>query len=183
MLRAFSERRAQDVEYLERNGSSGFYAAKVAAIETRDRKEPIDLPVLRRVGGARGRARARPPTTQAAAHHARRARTQRGHRRRAHPRTSPGRRGSPRSDRPSPAPTLSWPGRRRSARAPRPSALLELVDRFLGGEQIATVQRSAIGAPLFSTDELLRRERVGLKSPPARRPPPGRPSGQRRLSR
>jgi conjugative relaxase-like TrwC/TraI family protein len=46
-LRAFSQRRAQVLDYLERRGSSGFYAAKVAAIETRDRKEPIDLPRLR----------------------------------------------------------------------------------------------------------------------------------------
>src|SRR6266496_3017486 len=46
-LRAFSRRRAQVLDYLERRGSSGFYAAKVAAIETRDRKEPIDLPRLR----------------------------------------------------------------------------------------------------------------------------------------
>src|SRR5215218_10384121 len=46
-LRAFSRRRAQVLNYLERRGSSGFYAAKVAAIQTRDRKEPIDLPRMR----------------------------------------------------------------------------------------------------------------------------------------
>ena len=46
-LRAFSQRRAQVLDYLERRGSSGFYAAKVAAIETRDRKEPVDLPRMR----------------------------------------------------------------------------------------------------------------------------------------
>ena len=46
-LRAFSQRRAQVLDYLERRGSSGFYAAKVAALETRDRKEPVDLPRLR----------------------------------------------------------------------------------------------------------------------------------------
>ena len=43
-LRAFSQRRAQVLDYLERQGSSGFYAAKVAALETRDRKEHVDLP-------------------------------------------------------------------------------------------------------------------------------------------
>jgi len=43
-LRAFSRRRAQVLDYLDRRGSSGFYTAKVAAIETRDRKEPIDCP-------------------------------------------------------------------------------------------------------------------------------------------
>src|SRR6266508_2403801 len=46
-LKAFSRRRAQLLDHLERRGSTGFYAAKVAAIETRDRKEPIDLPRLR----------------------------------------------------------------------------------------------------------------------------------------
>src|SRR5215218_232530 len=46
-IRAFSRRRAQVLNYLERRGSSGFYAAKVAAIQTRDRKEPIDLPRMR----------------------------------------------------------------------------------------------------------------------------------------
>ena len=46
-LRAFSQRRAQVLDYLERRGSSGFYAAKVAALQTRDRKEPLDLPRLR----------------------------------------------------------------------------------------------------------------------------------------
>src|SRR3954447_4852277 len=47
VLRAFSQRRAQVLDHLERRGSSGFYAAKVAAIETRDRKEAVDLPRLR----------------------------------------------------------------------------------------------------------------------------------------
>src|SRR5580765_3331239 len=46
-LRAFSQRRAQVLDYLEQRGSSGFYAARVAAIDTRDRKEPVDLPRLR----------------------------------------------------------------------------------------------------------------------------------------
>ncbi len=60
-LQAFSQRRAQVLDYLERRGSSGFYAAKVAAIETRDRKEPVDLPRhAAGVGGARGRAWPRP---------------------------------------------------------------------------------------------------------------------------
>src|SRR5262245_89354 len=52
-LRAFSQRRAQVLDYLERRGSSGFYAARVAAIETRDRKEPVDLSRLRLEWAAR----------------------------------------------------------------------------------------------------------------------------------
>ncbi len=47
VLRAFSQRRAQVLDYLERRGSSGFYAAKVAALETRDRKKAVDLPRMR----------------------------------------------------------------------------------------------------------------------------------------
>src|SRR6266540_4301031 len=42
-LRAFSQRRSQVLDYLERQGSSGFYAAKVAALATREGKEAIDL--------------------------------------------------------------------------------------------------------------------------------------------
>src|SRR5262245_13720078 len=52
-LRAFSQRRAQVLDYLERRGSAGFYAAKVAAIETRDRKQPVDLRRLRLEWAAR----------------------------------------------------------------------------------------------------------------------------------
>jgi conjugative relaxase-like TrwC/TraI family protein len=51
--RAFSLRRAQVLDYLERRGSSGFYAAKVAAVETRERKEPVDLPRLQEQWRAR----------------------------------------------------------------------------------------------------------------------------------
>ena len=52
-IRAFSQRRAQVVDYLERHGATGFYAARVAALETRDRKEAIDLPRLREEWQAR----------------------------------------------------------------------------------------------------------------------------------
>ncbi len=53
VLWAFSQRRAQVLDYLERQGTSGFYAAKVAAVETRARKEPLDLPRLREAWEAR----------------------------------------------------------------------------------------------------------------------------------
>jgi conjugative relaxase-like TrwC/TraI family protein len=46
VLRAFSQRRAQVLDYLELHGTSGFYAARVATIRTRDRKQAIDLPRL-----------------------------------------------------------------------------------------------------------------------------------------
>ena len=62
VLREFSQRRAQVLDHLESQGTCGFYAAKVAALETRDRKEPLDLPRLRGSGG-----HARPSTRSAAA--------------------------------------------------------------------------------------------------------------------
>ena len=47
VIRAFSTRRAQVVEELARRGGGGFYAAQLAAVETRERKEQVDLVGLR----------------------------------------------------------------------------------------------------------------------------------------
>ena len=47
VIREFSTRRAQVVEELARRGGGGFYAAQVAALETRERKEHVDLSALR----------------------------------------------------------------------------------------------------------------------------------------
>lgn len=47
VIREFSTRRAQIVEELARRGGGGFYAAQVAAMETRERKEEADLVTLR----------------------------------------------------------------------------------------------------------------------------------------
>ena len=47
VIREFSTRRAQVVEELARGGQGGFYAAQVAALETRERKEHVDLTGLR----------------------------------------------------------------------------------------------------------------------------------------
>ena len=61
----FSTRRAQVVEHMDERGTSGFWAAQVAALDTRDRKEHVDLARLREDWRARaaehgfGRARAR----------------------------------------------------------------------------------------------------------------------------
>ena len=46
-IREFSTRRAQVVEELARKGGGGFYAAQIAAVETRERKEHVDLVRLR----------------------------------------------------------------------------------------------------------------------------------------
>jgi conjugative relaxase-like TrwC/TraI family protein len=43
----FSRRRAQVVEHMDERGATGFWAAKVAALDTRDRKENVDLVELR----------------------------------------------------------------------------------------------------------------------------------------
>ena len=43
----FSTRRAQVVEHMDERGTSGFWAAQVAALDTRDRKEHADLARLR----------------------------------------------------------------------------------------------------------------------------------------
>jgi conjugative relaxase-like TrwC/TraI family protein len=43
---AFSTRRAQVVEHMAEQATSGFYAAQVAAVATRERKEEVDLPHL-----------------------------------------------------------------------------------------------------------------------------------------
>ena len=46
-IRAFSTRRQSVVEHMEAMGSSGFAAARVAALATRERKQAIELPELR----------------------------------------------------------------------------------------------------------------------------------------
>jgi conjugative relaxase-like TrwC/TraI family protein len=47
VIREFSTRRAQVVDELESQGKEGFYAAQLAAVETRERKEHLDLVRLR----------------------------------------------------------------------------------------------------------------------------------------
>jgi conjugative relaxase-like TrwC/TraI family protein len=52
-IRAFSTRRQSLVEHMEAMGTSGFAAARVAALATRERKQAIDLPDLREAWVAR----------------------------------------------------------------------------------------------------------------------------------
>jgi conjugative relaxase-like TrwC/TraI family protein len=47
VIDAFSRRRAQVVEHMDEHATSGFWAAQVAALDTRDRKEHLDLVQLR----------------------------------------------------------------------------------------------------------------------------------------
>lgn len=53
VIDAFSRRRAQVVERLAEQATSGFYAARVAAVATREPKEEVDLPRLREEWAAR----------------------------------------------------------------------------------------------------------------------------------
>ena len=47
VIDAFSTRRAQVVEHMDERDTTGFWAAQVAALDTRDRKEHLDLAQLR----------------------------------------------------------------------------------------------------------------------------------------
>ncbi|MGH3004710.1 MAG: MobF family relaxase [Gaiellaceae bacterium] len=50
---AFSTRRVQVIEHMAAQGTAGFYAAQVAAVASRERKEALDLPRLRAEWAAR----------------------------------------------------------------------------------------------------------------------------------
>jgi conjugative relaxase-like TrwC/TraI family protein len=53
VLQEFSTRRAQVLDYLADHGTAGFYASAVAQVETRERKQELDLPRLRQDWRAR----------------------------------------------------------------------------------------------------------------------------------
>ena len=53
VIDAFSTRRAQVVEHMSGQATSGFYAAQVAAVASRERKEELDVPRLREEWAAR----------------------------------------------------------------------------------------------------------------------------------
>jgi conjugative relaxase-like TrwC/TraI family protein len=53
LIDAFSTRRAQVVGHMGEQATSGFYAAQVAAVASRERKEELDLPRLREEWAAR----------------------------------------------------------------------------------------------------------------------------------
>jgi conjugative relaxase-like TrwC/TraI family protein len=160
-LRAFSQRRAQVLAYLERRGSSGFYAAKVAAIQTRDRKEPVDLPRLRLEWTARaaehglGRRELRRLLGRAVV---------RGldeHEVAAHLAGPEGLTGT-RSSFSGPDAVMAWA--QAHAQGAPVERVLSLVERFLAMEQVAPVALASVGRPgWFSTLELLRKERVALQ--------------------
>src|SRR4051812_39478673 len=163
-LRAFSRRRAQVLDYLERRGSSGFYAAKVAAIETRDRKEPIDLPRLRLEWEARAaehgfgrrqlkRLYGRTVARELDEHEVGKVAIQL-----AGPEGLTEKRSTF-----SGADAVMALAQAHAQGAPA-THVLSVVERFLGMKEVAPIASAAIGRPAtFSTAELLRHERVALK--------------------
>nr|MDQ3379628.1 relaxase domain-containing protein [Actinomycetota bacterium] len=163
VLRAFSQRRAQVLDYLERQGSSGFYAAKVAAIETRDRKEPVDLPRMRLEWEARaaehglGRNELRRLLRRALV----RELDERGAAEVAAALLGPEGLTEKRSTFSGADAVMAW-AQAHTQGAPA-AQVLSLVGRFIGMEQVAQLRPAAVGRPaVFSTAELLRHERAAL---------------------
>jgi conjugative relaxase-like TrwC/TraI family protein len=160
-LQAFSQRRAQVLAYLERRGSSGFYAAKVAAIETRDLKEPVDLPRLRLEWAARaaehglGRRELKRLLARAVVReideHALAARL-----------AGPDGLTATRASFSGPDAVMAWA--QAHTQGTPAERVLALVERFIAMEQVAPVVAATVGRPgWFSTVELLRKERVALQ--------------------
>lgn len=163
-LRAFSQRRAQVLDYLERRSSSGFYAAKVAAIETRDRKEPVDLPRMRLEWQARaaehglGRRELKRLLGRAVEHELDEQRIAEV----AAVLAGPEGLTEKRSIFSGADAVMAW-SEAHPQGAPT-EQVLAFVRDFLSGDQVVTVERSSIGRPArFSTEELLRHERAGVK--------------------
>jgi conjugative relaxase-like TrwC/TraI family protein len=69
VIAEFSTRRAQVVEHLRKRATAGFYAAQRAAVETRERKEHVDLAGLRKDWRARAAEHGLGRTELAAALH------------------------------------------------------------------------------------------------------------------
>jgi conjugative relaxase-like TrwC/TraI family protein len=163
-LRAFSQRRAQVLDYLERRGSSGFYAAKVAAIETRDRKEPVDLPRLRLEWEARAAEHGlgRRQLRRLLGRTVDRKLDEHGAAEVAAQLAGPDGLTEKRSTFTGTDAVMAWAeAHTQGAPAER---VLALVERFIGMEQVAPIAPSTVGRPAaFSTTELLGRERVALR--------------------
>jgi conjugative relaxase-like TrwC/TraI family protein len=164
VLREFSKRRLQVLDHLEREGTSGFYAAKVAAVATRDRKEPIDLPRLREEWQARAaehglgrrqlkRLLGRTVERELGEHEIAMIATHLA---------GPEGLTETRSTFAGPEAVMAWAQIQRQG-APV-GQVLALVDRFLRLDDVALVERAAVGRPaVFSTRELLRHEQAALR--------------------
>ena len=162
-LQAFSQRREQVLEHLERQGTGGFYAAKVAALATREGKEAVDLPRLTEEWRARAaehglgrreleRLLARAPSREPDEHSIEEI---------ARGLLGPEGLTEKRTTFTAPEAVMAW------AQAHRQGApverVLELAARLTEREEVVPLAASAPGRPAaFSTTELLRRERAAL---------------------
>jgi conjugative relaxase-like TrwC/TraI family protein len=164
VLTEFSQRRLQVLDHLERQGTSGFYAAKVAAVATRDRKEALDLPRVREEWRARS-----------AEHGLGRRQLKRLLRRTVERElgereiaevgshlVGPEGLTEKRSTFAGTEAVMAWA--EMHTQGASVERVLALVERFLARDEVAAVERAAVGRPaLFSTDELLRHEQAALK--------------------
>ncbi len=164
VLREFSTRRLQVLDHLEREGTSGFYAAKVAAVATRDRKEPLDLPRLREEWRARSAEHGlgRRQLKRLLGRAVERELGEREIAEIAVHLVGPDGLTEKRSTFSGPDAVMAWAEwHPRGAPAER---VLALVERFLAREEVQAVERPAVGRPgRFSSEELLRHERVALE--------------------
>jgi conjugative relaxase-like TrwC/TraI family protein len=163
-LKAFSQRRAQVLDYLERQGSFGFYAAKVAAIETRDRKQPIDLPRMRLEWQARAAEHGlgRRQLKRLLDRTVERELDEHGAAEIATRLVGPEGLTEKRSTFSGTDAVMAW-AEAHTQGAPA-EQVLTFVERFIAVEQVTPIAPATVGRPgLFSTAELLRHERVALK--------------------
>lgn len=163
VLEEFSTRRLQVLDHLEREGTSGFYAAKVAAVATRDRKEPIDLPRMRDEWWARAAEHGlgRRQLKRLLGRTVGRQLSERGIDEVAAQLAGPDGLTEKRSTFAGPDAVMAWADAERQG-APV-ERVLALVERFLAREEVVAVQSAAVGRPgRFSTDELIRHERAAL---------------------
>jgi conjugative relaxase-like TrwC/TraI family protein len=163
-LAAFSQRRAQVLDYLERQGSSGFYAAKVAALATRERKEPIDLPRLHQEWQARAAEHGlgRRELKRLLDRTIERDLDERDVAEIATRLLGPEGLTEKQSTFTGAEAVMAWAQAHTAGAAA--GQVLALVERFLQDDQIAPIAPAVSGRPAsFSTAELLRHERVALE--------------------
>jgi conjugative relaxase-like TrwC/TraI family protein len=162
-LQAFSRRREQVVEHLERQGTSGFYAAKVAALATRERKQAVDLPRLSEEWRARAAEHGlgRHQLERLLGRALSRELDARGVEAIARELLGPEGLTAKRTTFTAPEAVMAWAqAQRQGAPAQR---VLELAARFIDRDGVVPVAASLPGRPaVFSTRELLARERAAL---------------------
>src|SRR6266545_967604 len=163
-LQAFSQRRAQLLDHLEQQGSSGFYAAKVAALATRERKEPVDLRRLCLEWQARaaehglGRRELKRLLQRTIEHEP----DERDVAAIAARLLGPDGLTEKRSTFTRAQAVMNW-AEAHTAGAPA-DRVLSLAEHFLANEQVTPVAPASPGRPaVYSTAELLRHERVALE--------------------